>query len=124
MQAQYRGGYPTAYEPDCCGCFPLGCGVRTLFFLVFLFTLGVIINVIIGAVNEEWFSMIQLLLLPGAFFTIFYILMWMQQDNFYNRNKISQGFRCMFIVNILVNLVILVLVVFAIEEFVDFEKIE
>lgn len=114
----------TNYEPDCCGCFPLECGVRTLFFLTFLGTIGIIINIIISSIQGQWFVLIQLLMLPAAIFTLFYVLQWLNTDNFYNRNKICQGFRCMFIVNVIVNLIILLLVIFAINELWDTEEVQ
>lgn len=46
----------------------------------------------------------------------------MNQDNFRNRYKISQGFQCVFITEIIVNLVILLVVIFAIDEFWDSEE--
>lgn len=77
-----------------------------------------------GLISGQWFVLIQLLMLPAAIFTLFYVLQWLNVDNFYNRNKISQGFRCMFIVNIIVNLVILLLVIFAINELWDSEEVQ
>ena len=124
MQGGGRNMYGTSYEPDCCGCFPLECGVRTLFFLTFIGLIGTIVNIIIGATSGQWFVLFQLLMVPPALFTLFYVLQWMQSDNFYNRNKISQGFRCMFITNVIVNLVILFLVIFAINEFWDSEEVQ
>ena len=124
MQGGGRNMYGTYYEPDCCGCFPLECGVRTLFFLTFLGAIGTIVNIIIGATEGQWFVLFQVLMLPPAIFTLFYVLQWMQMDNFYNRNKISQGFRCMFITNVIVNLVILFVVIFAINEFWDTEEVQ
>ena len=68
----------TSYEPDCCGCFPLDCGVRTLFFLVFLGAIGIILNIIMGLISRQWFVLIQLLMLPPAIFTLYYVLQWLQ----------------------------------------------
>lgn len=70
---------------DCCICFPLECGVRTLFFLVLIGVIGVIVNIIIGAVEEWWYVFIQLLMLVPAAYTLFYIGMWIQRDNFPTR---------------------------------------
>jgi len=56
------------------------------------------------------------MLLP-AIYTLFWVLQWMNMDTFRARYKISQGFQCMFITNIFVNLVILFVVIFALNEF-------
>lgn len=77
------------YEPDCCGCFPLECGVRTLFFLLFLGLIGTVANIIWGAVEEQWYVFIQLLLIPIILYTLFWIMQWLNNDNFRNRYKIS-----------------------------------
>jgi len=104
-------------DPDCCGCFPLECGVRTLFFLLIIGTIGTIVNIIIGAVEEWWYVFIQVLWLIPAAYTICYIIVWAQRDDFLTRYKIGNGFAVMAITAILVNLIILFIVIFALEEF-------
>ena len=119
-RGSYRGygGYPTARgEPDCCGCFPLDCGVRTLFFLTVLGAIGTLVNIVVGAIEEQWFVFIQLLMLLPASYTLFWVLQWVQRDSYPSRYRIGEGFLWMAIVNILINVVILFVVIFAFEEF-------
>ena len=45
-------------EEDCCGCVPIETGVRVLFFGVILAWIAVVVNIIIGAVEEWWYVFI------------------------------------------------------------------
>ena len=82
-------------------------------------TIGVIVNIIVGAVEEWWYVFVQLLWLIPAAYTLIYIIVWTQRDDFPTRYKIGNGFAAMAITAILVNLIILFIVIFALEEFYD-----
>lgn len=103
-------------EPDCCGCFPLECGVRTLFFLTFLGAVLTIINIIVGAVEEQWYVFIEILILIPVAYTLFWVLAWFQTDNFGVRYRISQGFLYMVIVGVTVQVIVLIVIIAAFDE--------
>ena len=85
-------------------------------------TIGTIANIIVGAVNEWWYVFIQLLLLIPQAYTLFYIAMWMNRDDFATRYKIGNGFLGLWITAIFVNLIILFIVIFALEEFYETDE--
>ena len=54
-------GWPLRRSPveeDCCGCVPIEWGDRVLFFGVILAWIAVVVNIIIGAVEEWWYVFI------------------------------------------------------------------
>ena len=104
---------------DCCICFPLEGGVRTLFLLVVVAFIGVIVNIIIGAVEEWWYVFIQVLFLIPMLYTLCYIGAWSQNDNYNNRKQIANGFAATWVLSLIANLTILFIVIFALEEFYD-----
>lgn len=106
---------------DCCICFPLEGGVRTLFLLVVVAFIGVIVNIIIGAVEEWWYVFIQVLFLIPMAYVLCYIGAWSQNDTYNNRKQIANGFAATWVLSLIANLVILFIVIFALEEFYDSE---
>lgn len=69
-------------EPDCCMCFPLDCGVKTLFFLVAVGITLIIINIIGMMVHEQWYVLIQLLVLVPMFYILYYVYKYGQKDSY------------------------------------------
>ena len=113
----HGGNYPMMHEPQCCGCLPLECGVRTLFFLTFLTFVAIVIEIIVGAVEEQWYVFTGILLLIPIGYTIFWILAWTQNDSFGTRYRICQGFLYSLITSIIVNIVALFIVLVAFDTF-------
>jgi len=50
-------------EPDCCLCFPLNCGVLTLFMLTAVALTVLLVNIIGMLANEQWYVLIQVLMI-------------------------------------------------------------
>ena len=76
-------------EPDCCLCFPIECGVRTLFFLLFLNILSSIYNITQSIADQQYYNLIMIFILFPSLYTGFYVVRWMIRDEFVYRNNIS-----------------------------------
>jgi len=117
------GGTMTSrVEEDCCGCIPIETGVRVLFFGVVLAWIAVVVNIVIGAVEEWWYVFIQLIFLIPMTVVLCYIGAWASNDTYSNRKGIANGFLVTWILSILANLVILFIVIFALEEFYETDE--
>lgn len=69
-------------EPDCCLCFPLNCGVKTLFFLTAIGLTVLLVNIIAMMVNKQWYVLIQLLVIPPMVYTLYYVYKYDQKDTY------------------------------------------
>jgi hypothetical protein len=90
--------------------------------LVIVAFIGVIVNIIIGAVEEWWYVFIQFLFLIPMAYVLFYIGAWAQNDTYSNRKNIANGFAVTWILSIIANLIILFIVIFALEEFYETDE--
>ena len=106
-------------EDDCCLCFPLDCGVKTLFFLTAVALAILVINIIGMLVAKQWYVLIQVLMLVPQIYTLYYVYKYGVKDNFHHRFKISEGFKYMFITNLLINIILFIVVLTSLDDFFD-----
>ena len=107
---------------DCCLCFPLDCGVKTLFFLTAVALAVLVINIIGMLVAQQWYVLIQLLMIIPIVYTLYYVVKYNSKDNYINRFKISEGFKYMFIINLVINIILFIVVLTSLDEFFDDES--
>jgi len=106
-------------EDDCCLCFPLGCGVKTLFFLVAVGLTIVTVNIIGMLAHEQWYVLLQLLIILPFLYILFWVFKYGQKDCYHCRYKISEGFKYQFIISSIINLILFIIVLTVLEEFFD-----
>jgi len=108
---------------DCCLCFPLDCGVKTLFFLTAVALAVLVINIIGMLVAKQWYVLIQVLMIIPIIYTLFYVVKFNSTDNYLNRYKISEGFKYMFIINLVINIILFIVVLTSLDEFFENEDV-
>lgn len=104
-------------QTDCCLCFPLDCGVKTLFFLTAIGAVLIVVNMIGMLVNRQWYVLIQLVMLLPICFTLYYVVQYNFKDCYAVRCKICDGFKYMFITNLVINIILFIVVLTALDRF-------
>jgi hypothetical protein len=79
----------------------------------------VIVNIIGMMANEQWYVLIQLLILFPLVYILYYVYKFGQKDSYQHRFRISEGFKYQFIISSIINLILFIVVLTALEEFFD-----
>ena len=74
-----------------------------------------------GIGNEQWPVIGTVFQLIPDCYILYWVYKWCKEDNFYNRFRISEGFKWSFIISIVINVIILIVVVIIIDDLFDNE---
>ena len=89
--------------------------MRFLFFLTFLGVLSIVGNCIRYIADKQYLACLQVLGIIPNIYTLIGICKWCGNDDFANRSWIANGYKFMFITQIILNIVVMIVMYVAIE---------